>query len=279
MSSRYYKYRRLLLTYTVAIIVCFVILFPLYWMITTSLQNEKELFKSRPNFFPPKIEWDSYAQIFTEHNMLGWLKNSLIVAICSTALSVPVSLFAAYSISRLKFRGSQFTMFLMLLTQMLPVTLIVLPLFVIFKDLKLLDTHKGLVLANFTFSLPLSISILKGFLDTIPKEIEEAAAIDGCSKWLMIPKVIVPISLPGLVSSSVIAFFASWNEYLFASTFINNEAKWLGTVGLASFQGVFLTPWNKVLAASTVYTLPALIFYLFVQKYIVSGLTAGSVKG
>lgn len=170
-------------------------------------------------------------------------------------------------------------MFLMLLTQMLPVTLIVLPLFVIFKDLKLLDTHKGLVLANFTFSLPLSISILKGFLDTIPKEIEEAAAIDGCSKWLMIPKVIVPISLPGLVSSSVIAFFASWNEYLFASTFINNEAKWLGTVGLASFQGVFLTPWNKVLAASTVYTLPALIFYLFVQKYIVSGLTAGSVKG
>ena len=265
--------------YAVAAIMCAIIAFPLYWMLVTSLQKEQALFTIPLRLWPQDFTWQGYARVLVRGEVWLWIKNSLIVTIATTVLSVPISLLSAYSISRFKYRGRAFMLFLILLTQMLPATLIILPLFVIFRRFNLLDSLGGLVVANVTFSLPLSISILKGFLDTVPREIEEAGVIDGCSQGQVISKIIVPVSSPGLVASSVIAFFLTWDEFLFANTFINTREKWLGTVGLASFRGEFITPWNEILAAAMLYTLPALLFFLFAQRQIVAGLTSGAVKG
>ena len=265
--------------YATVIILCGIIAFPLYWMLATSLQQETALFSSRLRLWPKPVVLEGYLHLFAAGRIWLWIKNSLVVTVATTLLSVPISLFAAYSISRFKYRGRVFLLFLILLTQMLPATLIILPLFVIFRQMGLWDTLGCLIVANITFSLPLSISILKGFLDTIPREIEEAGVIDGCSRMQILSKIIVPVSLPGLVASSVIAFFLTWDEFLFANTFINTESKWLGTVGLASFRGEFITPWNEILAAAMIYTAPALLFFLFAQRYIVAGLTSGAVKG
>lgn len=265
--------------YLMASLACGIIFFPLYWMFVTSIQSEQALFVIPLRFWPKKIIFDGYINVLTNSDIWIWIKNSLLVTMATTVLSVPISLLAAYSISRFCYRGRGFTLFLILFTQMLPATLIILPLFIIFRKFGMINTLFGLVVANVTFSLPLSISILKGFLDTVPREIEEAGTIDGCSRLQIITKIVVPVSLPGLVASSVISFFLTWDEFLFANTFINSREKWLGTVGLASFRGEFITPWNQILAAATLYTAPALLFFLLAQRYIVTGLTSGAVKG
>jgi multiple sugar transport system permease protein len=267
------------LTYAFAVCVCVAISFPLYWMFKTSLQKASDFFQSGVQLLVRQFEYVNYLSVFRDYNMGRWLVNSALITVATTALTVPTSLFAAYSLSRFRYFLRIPFIYLILLTQMLPATLLILPLFTIFRTMGLLDSLRGLVLANVTFSLPLSIAIMKGFLDTVPREIEEAAMIDGCGRVKIIRRIIVPIALPGLITISVIAFFLTWDEFLFATTFINDASKWVGTVGLSSFRGIFITPWNEILAAACIYSIPALLFYFGGQRYIVQGLTAGSIKG
>ncbi|MCW5951456.1 MAG: carbohydrate ABC transporter permease [Propionibacteriaceae bacterium] len=194
-------------------------------------------------------------------------------------LSVLLALVAAYALSRHRFAGKGLFSFLFFSSQMLPEALIVVPLYATFVSLRLLDQHGGLALANTAFAMPVAVWILKAAIDGIPLEIEEAARLDGCRSAQILRFVILPVIAPSLAAAAVIAFFDAWNEYLFATTFIRTKDNWLASTGLASFQGEYQTPLDLVFSGAFIFALPAIIFFLLVQKRIVSGLTAGSVKG
>lgn len=253
--------------------------FPIYWMFVTSLTPSAQLFASRPHFWPSWSELYVYREVFETIPVANWLKNSIIVATGTTVLSILLAILPAYALSRFKFAGLALLGFILFATQMLPEAMLVVPLYAIFGDLGLLNTLNGLILANTAFTVPVITWILKGAIDAVPIEVEEAARMEGCSKFDVVLLVVVPLIGPTLAAASVIAFFNGWNEYVFAQTLISSEELRTASVGLASFVGELSTPVHSVMAVGFIYTLPAVLFYLVVQRYVVAGMTAGSVKG
>lgn len=253
--------------------------FPVYWMLVTALRDESQLFRRTPLFLP---DLSNFVHIFgsTRHApMLQWLWNSTLIALGTTILSLVMAVLAAYALSRFRFRGRGLVGFLMFVTQMLPEALLAVPLYTLFLGLGLLNDLWGLVFANTAFAMPVAVWILKGAMDAVPYEIEESARVDGCPPYAMLTHVVLPLVAPSVAAAAVITFFTGWNEYLFAVKFLNSEQKWPASVGLASFLGEFVTPMNVVMSAAVLFTVPAIVFFLLVQRRIVSGLTAGSVKG
>jgi multiple sugar transport system permease protein len=263
------------------LILAFVILagFPVYWMLNTALSTDAELYNTGQDWWlhlerigeiPAKL---ASVPIFT------WMTNSGIIAVGTTALSLFLSVLAAYALSRFRFHGKGLAGFLLFATQMLPEALIVVPLFAIFVSLGILNELYGLVLANTAFTMPVAVFILKAAIDKIPYEIEESARIDGCPRSSQLTMIVLPLILPSVAAAAVINFFDGWNEFLFANTFISDAEKWPASVGLVSFIGQYGTPLATVMAAAFLFTIPAIVFFLIVQRQIVSGLTAGAVKG
>ena len=253
--------------------------FPIYWMFVTSLTTSKDLFAARPNLLPSFSELHVYWDVFSIKPVANWLLNSAIVAVGTTAASIALSVLPAYALSRFRFRGKGAVGFGLFTTQMLPEAMLVVPLYAIFAKLSLLNSLGGLILANTAFTVPVVVWILKGAIDGVPLEIEEAARVDGCSRLGIVMSVVVPLIAPTLAAASVIAFFHGWNEYVFAQTFITEDRLHTASVGLAGFVGELSTPIHSVMAVGFIYTLPAVAFYLMVQKHVVAGMTAGSVKG
>jgi multiple sugar transport system permease protein len=248
-------------------------------MIVTAMQTGADLFLWPPKFFPNFKELIVFKELFTTQPIGRWLFNSMIVGIFSAIASVILSIFCAYSLSRFRFRGSIFFSLLLVFTQMLPTVLLIVPLFIVFKQLHLLNRLLCLILANTAFIVPITVWILKSYFDTIPKEIEDAAFIDGCNRLEVLIHIILPLAKPAIVASLVIAFFEAWNEFAFAVTFIGDQNLWVASVGLASWIGWLTTPIEIMMAGATVFALPSIIFFLVLQKYLVSGLAAGAVKG
>lgn len=253
--------------------------FPFYWMFVTSLTPSSELFAARPQFWPTWSEAGVYREAFQKIPVATWLLNSLIVAAGTTVLSIAIALFPAYALSRFKFSGKGIAGLALFATQMLPEAMLVVPLYQLFGQIKLLNTLTALILANTAFTVPVVVWILKGAIDGIPEELEEAARIDGCSQVGLVWRIILPLIAPTLAAASVIAFFHGWNEYVFAQTLVSSESLRTASVGLAGFVGELSTPIHTVMSIAIIYTVPAVIFYLFVQKYVVGGMTAGGVKG
>jgi multiple sugar transport system permease protein len=253
--------------------------FPLYWMFVTSVTSSADLFAPRPRLLPDFSQLGVYPEAFRTIPVATWLANSAIVAAGTTVLSVALAILPAYALSRFRFRGKGALGFALFATQMLPEAMLVVPLYAIFGQLSLLNSLTGLILANAAFTVPVITWILKGAIDGVPIEIEEAARVDGCSRIDIVLAVVVPLVAPTLAAAAVIAFFHGWNEYVFAQTLVSSESLRTASVGLASFVGELSTPVHSVMAVGIIYTLPAVIFYLFVQRYVVSGMTAGSVKG
>jgi len=254
-------------------------LFPIYWMVVTSLTSSANLFADRPRMLPDPAQAFNYAETFAKTGVLLWLRNSAIVAIGTMVLSILLAILPAYALSRFRFHGKGVLGFVLFATQMLPEAMLVVPLYAIFAKLLLLDTLGGLILANAAFTVPVITWILKGAIDGVPLEIEEAARIDGCSRLDIVLGIVLPVVAPTLAAASVIAFFHGWNEYVFAQTLILSQELRTASVGLASFVGELSTPIHTVMAIGVMYTLPAVAFYLMVQRYVVAGMTAGSVKG
>lgn len=253
--------------------------FPIYWMFVTSLTTSAELFAKRPNLLPTFSELHVYRDVFSLKPVARWLMNSAIVAVGTTVASIALAILPAYAMSRFRFRGKGAIGFGLFTTQMLPEAMLVVPLYAIFAKLALLNSLGGLILANTAFTVPVVVWILKGAIDGIPLEIEEAARVDGCTRMGIVMGVVVPLIAPTLAAASVIAFFHGWNEYVFAQTFITEDRLHTASVGLAGFVGELSTPIHSVMAVGFIYTLPAVAFYLMVQKHVVAGMTAGSVKG
>ncbi|CAH1670987.1 MAG: carbohydrate ABC transporter permease [Chelatococcus sp.] len=256
-----------------------VAVFPLYWMFVTSLTPSDQLFADRPQLLPSLAQLPTYIEAWSGTSLRHWLFNSIIVAVGTTALSIVLAILPAYALSRMDFKGKLLFGFALFLTQMLPEAMLVVPLYDIFTKLSLLNTLLGLILANAAFTVPVVTWILKGAIDAVPYEIEEAARIDGCSRIGIVLAVVVPLIAPTLAAAAVIAFFHGWNEYVFAQTFISDDQWRTASVGLASFIGELSTPVHTVMAVGFIYTVPAVVFYLFVQRYVVAGMTSGGVKG
>jgi len=256
-----------------------VAVFPVYWMLVTSLTSDADLFGSGLTLLPDLGAFHTYADAFAQGRIQTWLLNSAIIAGGTAFLSISLAIPLGYALSRFSFRGKALVAGLLLLTQMLPEALLVIPLFGIFRDLGLLNSLTGLVFVNASFVLPVVALLVKNAIDGIPRELEEAARVDGCTPISVLTRINVPLIAPTLAAAGVIAFFHGWNEYVFAVTFLFDESKRPASVGLASFIGEQATSIQSVMAVGLVYTLPAVLFYLFAQKYVVSGMTAGGVKG
>ena len=263
----------------VALLFVGIALFPLYWMVNTSVLPTSAMFQQVPRLIPHLDTQGGYSDLLSSLPIVKWLSNSLVIAVGTTVLSLLIALFAAYALSRYRFRGKGALGFTLFATQMLPEALLLVPLYILFLGLGLLDNLAGLVLVNVTFVMPIAVWLLKGAIDSVPLEIEEAARVDGCSRLTIQISIVWPLILPSIAAAAVLVFFHAWNEYLIANTFILSQTNQPASVGLASLIGELTTPLNTVMSAALVYTLPALVFFLLVQRHIVSGLTSGSVKG
>ena len=266
--------------YILIIVLCLIIIFPFYWMINISFQRNT-LNTYPPKLYPQKIDFSSYKDVLkSDFKPLGlWLKNSLIVSLSTTFITIVFSLFAGYAISKYKFRIKNTFSFLILATQMLPAPLLLIPMYIIFNKLHILDSLFGLIVADVAFSIPLCVIMLRSFFDTIPNELEDAAIVDGCTRIGTFFRIHLPLITPGIVATSIFSFLIAWDEFFAANTLINSEKNWVAAVGLSTFIGETVVSWDQIMSAAVIFTIPAIIFFLFIQKYLVAGLTAGSVKG
>jgi multiple sugar transport system permease protein len=253
--------------------------FPIYWMATTALSLNSELYNTGQVAWPQLGNLPAMIADLVELPLLRWLVNTGIIAAGTTTLSLVLGALAGYALSRFRFHGKGLLGFLMFMTQVVPEALILVPLYAMFITLGLLNSLFGLVLANVGFSLPVAAFIIKGAIDAVPYEIEESAVVDNCPRISILTMIVLPIIAPSLAAAAVISFFAGWNEYLFAATFLMDRELWPASVGLASFIGQYETPLSAVMGAALIFSLPAVAFFLLIQRKIVAGITAGAVKG
>jgi len=256
-----------------------VILFPFYWMVVAAFREEAALLAYPPQIWPTNLSPELFWRVFSTTNVGLWLRNTAIVAGTATLAVVPIGVLTAYALSRFRGRGVSLAALLIVVTQMMPAVLLLVPYFIIFRELGLLDGLLGLILANFAWTLPVTAWLMRSAFDGVPAELEEAAMVDGCSRLGALWRVAVPLAMPGLVASAVFAFISSWDEYFFARTLISDSANWVVSVGLGSFSGDYATSWQKVMAVATISTLPPAILFLFVQRAFVENAAAGGVKG
>ena len=252
--------------------------FPLYWIIVASLTPESALFGA-PSLVPQRLVVDHYRALFDERNFWVPIRNSLIVAGNTTLLAVTLGALAAYALARLRFRGKSFMLAFVLAVAMFPQISIVPPLYLILRELRLIDTYPGLILPYMTFAMPLTIWLLVGFFRQLPRELEEAGMMDGASRLRIFRDVILPLSAPGIATTAILTFLYSWNEFLFALSFTLGPSRQTVPVAIALFRGQYQVPWGQILAAAVVATIPVALLVLVFQRRIVQGLTAGAVKG
>jgi ABC-type glycerol-3-phosphate transport system permease component len=276
------NYRRmffLLVTYVVLLFAVSIILFPVFWMTSSSLKPSTELFARNMTMLPINWTLENYRNVWLNTDFPTYFWNSFKVAALSTLISVVVSMYAAYALARIKFAGNYLFGLLLLITQMFPHVLLVIPLFFVIRGLGLFNTHAALIIAYAAFSLPFTIWLLRSFFEAIPEELEDAAAIDGASLLTTFHKIILPLAGPGLAAVTMFGFIRAWNEFLFALVFLQSRQIFTLPIGLASFQEEFTFRWDLILAGASIITLPVLIFFLLMQRFIVQGLLGGAVKG
>jgi len=265
--------------YLLVVLVCAITFSPIYWMVVTTIRPAASNLRYPPKLWPTGFDLSSFQALFREEPIERWILNSTMLSLMTTALCVFLSVLGAYTLSTMRWRGrSAFAIFL-LMTQLLPEALIIVPIFKIYRDLNLRDSLPGLSLIEAAFVLPIGIWVLKNMFDTIPKEVQEAARVDGAGPFRVLFQIVLPMTLPGVVAVAVVAFFYAWNEFLFAQTMIGDDDKQPASVGLASMISMLDTPIERLLAAGLLFAIPPVIFYVVMQRYVVAGITAGAVKG
>jgi multiple sugar transport system permease protein len=270
------------LTFLFWCVASLVTLFPIYWMFVVSAKSRVELF-GRPTFIIRSFFSENYTKTLTDPTFQGYMINSIVVATSNALLVTALALLATYALSRFKLVGSDNIFFWTITNRMAPPAVFLLPLFLLYTQAfaiggsNLYDTRLGLILLYCVFNLPFAIWMLKGIVDGIPKELDEAAMVDGASTWQVLLRVIVPLARPGLAVTAILTWVFAWNEYLFAATLTSVHARTI-TTGLAEFVTVTGTNWGQMAATATITLLPALLFLGLVQRHIVAGLTFGAVK-
>jgi len=254
------------------------LLFPFYWTFVTSVKSPGELYSSTVTYWPRDFTFESYRKLFSEYNFLKPMGNSLLVATLTTAISLTVSVLAAYAFSRYRFKGRKLLMTMFLTNNMFPTVLLLIPLYAIMRRLGILYTPASLVLSYTTFTIPFSIWLLNGYLDDLPLALEEAAMVDGANRAQAFLRIILPILAPCIVATGAYVFMTAWNEYTFAVMF-TNEANRTIPVALKNLIGQLGVEWGMLTAGGIITIIPVCIMFFFAQKRLIAGLTAGAVKG
>jgi trehalose/maltose transport system permease protein len=266
----------------VLVIIIFYTVFPFYWALISSLKVEKELIQTPATFVPQQVTFDNFAAVFRNDKFLRGLLNSTVISVTVVLSALTIGSFAAYALGRLKFRGKRWILYVILSMTLFPQISILPGLFSVVNDLRMNGSITAMMVTYMIFTLPFTTWVLTSFFRTLPGELEQAALVDGCTPFQTFYMILLPLTAPALVTTGLLAFIASWNEYLFALTFtITSPAAQTVTVAITNFTGVIARnePFGEIMAASVVVTVPLVLLVLVFQRRIVQGLTAGAVKG
>jgi arabinogalactan oligomer/maltooligosaccharide transport system permease protein len=267
------------LTHTFLIVCCIATVYPILQIFTVSLRPADQLYSTSLALIPANATFRAYHRILFEKDFLVWLRNSCLVAVTVTLFGVTLASTTAYAFSRFRFPGWRAGLYSFLLTQLFPATMLMLPLYVLMKALHLLDTFAGLTIAYTATALPFCVWTLRGYYDTIPVELEQAALIDGCGPWTAFTKVTLPLAAPALAITALFSFMSAWSEFLMARIIVNRQELYTLPLGLESLAGVFQTEWANYAAGSLLVCVPVMILFVALNRYLVSGLSLGGVKG
>ena len=265
--------------YLTVLLVGLITFFPIYWMVVSTFQPNQYTLHYPPPLIPKAITFTQFAILFTGYPIVTWLKNSFLIAVMSMAVCTVLTVLGAYALSCLRWAGRNAFGLFLLVTQMLPEILIVIPIYVMYSRLNLLNNLFTLSLVDAAFALPICIWILKGVFDAVPSEVLDAAVVDGCTELNALWHIVLPLSAPGMVAVAVVSFFTAWNEYLFAVILIQSTTLQPTSVGIPNLRATGTVPIEQYMAAGLLFSILPVIFYLLMQRYIISGLTAGAVKG
>ena len=259
-------------------LIILIFFFPFFWIITSSFKSPEEIIATSTTIIPRSFTLEHYNKILFYSDFFIYLKNSLIVSFSSMIISIILSVSAAYGLHKLKFYGNKFVEYSLLVTYAFPGVILLVPIYLLFAKVNLLNSYFSLIIVNVLFATPFAVWMLKAFFKLIPNEIEEAAYIDGASRYVVISRIIVPLAAPGIASVAIFCFIISWTEYLFASILISGDDLKTLPVGLAGIVGQYQIDWGFLLSGAVLASLPVILLFLFIGKYFVSGLTEGAVK-
>jgi multiple sugar transport system permease protein len=270
---------RQLLRWTCAVACTLLMLAPLVAMAVASVSPHRVMVREKLALSPTVWSLENYRRVLRDSTFVGSVANSSKVALTVTLLAVPLAFAGGYALARYRSRGTRLVGLALLASQMLPAIMLAIPLYVLLAKLRLIDTHTALIVAYTTFALPFTTWMLRGFFEGIPREIEECALVDGCSRRRMLWRIVLPISLPGLAAAAILVFLLAWNEYLFAMLLIHSENLKTFPVTLTTFTSRWRVDYAALAAASVIVSVPVATVFLLLQRYLVSGMTAGAVKG
>lgn len=268
----------LIFLYTMAALIAFTAAAPFLWVLFTSLKSSEQIYDAA-QIIPKYIIFNNFSQVLFRSNFVRYFWNSAYISVIVTGISMVLAISAAYGFSRYRIFGSLQLKLGVLFTKMFPGVLLSIPYYVIMKKMGLIDSHLGLIIINCSFALPFAVWNMCTFFTQIPWEIEESALIDGCSRFQSFIRVIFPIAKPGISATSLYCFLLSWDEFMYANTFINSTLKKTIQVGIRDYVGEYSTEWGPLMASVVLSLIPVLIFFVMVQEHLVGGLSAGAVKG
>jgi multiple sugar transport system permease protein len=263
----------------ITIIILLILLFPFFVMISTMLKSGKDVYSSPPFWIPTHIEWQNFVAVWTQYDLSSYFVSSIIIALGATVLNTILCIPAAYAIARLRFVGRKVAMYLLLMIEMFSPVIVIISLFKIVASIGFLDRYIGLIILDALFTVAFNTWMMNGYFKTIPKDIEEAALIDGCTRVQTMTRIMLPIAVPGLVTVMIYAFIFSWNEFLFALSFIQSKDKMPLTIALYNFVGRWTTQWQYLTMAAFLAIIPVLVLFYIIEKRLVAGLAGGAVKG
>lgn len=264
--------------YVLLALLASLVLIPVLWMVSTAFKSYGETIAKPPRWIPQQISFEAFGRLWSEYPFGTYFKNSFVIVLFSMAVSVFASCLAGYGLTRFRFRGRNSLMTFILVTQMFPSVMLLVPFYSIIGKMHLLDTYLGLILVYISFTVPFCTWTMLGFFRALPLDLDEAARIDGCNSWQCFGRIILPLTLPGIASTSIYAFITSWNEYMFAFILTSRPEMKTLSVGIAEMNGFQQVRWNDMMAASLMASLPLILLFVCLQKYFVSGLTSGAVK-
>jgi len=254
-------------------------LLPIYWTVKISVTPENLLYSEGIRLWPSRVTFANYASVLKATDFPRFFLNSLIVSLSTALIVTVVASLAGYALSRFRFRGKAWVSLVLLLTQTFPLVMVIPPIFRIMSQLGLTDNLYGLIVIYTAFNIAFATFLMQSFFDGVPKDLEEAAMIDGCTRVMALRRIMLPLTLPGMGATVAFVFTAAWSELLFALMLINSDDQKTFSVGLLTFIGKFAVDWGQMMAASVMALIPVCIFFMFLQRYLVTGLTAGAVKG
>lgn len=279
MSRKTVKYTGSFFKYLAIIIIFLFLLFPVYWMIITSLKTNMESYKVVPSLWPESFSIDGYKSLFKDGKFLIYYQNNLIVSAMAAFIICFISVFAGYALSRFRFKWNKILIATFIFAQMMPVISRLISLYTIMRKMGLTDSRLGLVLAISATQVPFTVSLMASFFDSIPIDLEEAASVDGCGRMRTLFKIIMPLVVPGLLAVGVYSFLMTWDDYLHAITLIRSSDMWTLSQGLKLTYLGEVSDWQLINSASTLGAVPMIFVFFFFQKYMIKGLVSGAVKG